>query len=324
MKRLPLSASLTGAVLGSAALFATPALANHPVLVEGNCNGPGASARQAVTPGTCGDYDGDGRIGAAEDTDEADRVFGTINAALGAGTGAAAGTGANQNGSVTVVASGNFPEVVVIGNPVTGFAGGSATPGNVTLQAAPGVDANIDAVLQGEPGSNARQSAPGIIVNSPANRYVTIRNITSRNWTSGIQVRGKSRVAINGVRLEGNVNYGVEVTDDARVAISRSEITATGFRLNPMTGDFPSDANRPDPGKGIEFDDRSSGVVFKTTVSGSFAAGLSNQTSNRRAVCVGPVSLFDNAPNYEGRFVFSKYCAFDSRGGYSATSKAGR
>ena len=272
--------------LAGAALFAGPALANHPVLVEGNCNGPGAAARIAVPVGTCGDYDADGRIGSAEDTDEADRVFGTINAALGPGMVGDVSTGVNQNGSVTIVASGVFPEVVSI-------------TGNVTLQGAPGVEANIDAVLQGFPGSGALQRAPGIIVNSPANRYVTIRNITTRNWTSGIQVNGASRVAIDGVRAENNVNYGIEVTDSARVSISRSEVRATGFRLNPVTGNFPSAANAPNPGKGIEFDDDSSGTVFLSSVTGSFAAGISNMTGRRFGVCVSQVNVFDNSPNFE-------------------------
>lgn len=59
---------LTGAGLWGAISVS----ANHPVLVEGNCNNPpaGNSAPPTGTPGTCGDYDGDGRIGIAEDNDE--------------------------------------------------------------------------------------------------------------------------------------------------------------------------------------------------------------------------------------------------------------
>jgi len=80
-----------GAALTTLLAAAGPAWANHPVLVEGNC--PGPAARTAVLPNTCGDYDGDGRIGTAEDLDAPDRVFGTITGALGPGL--AAGTGAN-------------------------------------------------------------------------------------------------------------------------------------------------------------------------------------------------------------------------------------
>ena len=230
------------AVMTFIVMGAISALANHPVLVEGNCLGNGSAQRTAVPPGTCGDYDGDGRIGTAEDTDAPfDRVFGTINAANSA-------AGINNNGTITIVASGTFPEIVTI-------------TGNVTLQAAPGVTANLDAVLQGDPGSTARQGQPGIIVNSPANRYVVIRNIQSKNWTSGIQINGNSRVAIESCIFENNVNYGIEVTGNARVTIAKSEVHATGFRLNPATGDFPTTVT-PNPGKGIEFDDNSSGPIL--------------------------------------------------------------
>jgi len=268
--------------------------ANHPVLVEGNCFGTGPAQRTMVPPGTCGDYDGDGRIGTAEDNDEGDRVFGTINAAIGS-------AGVNNNGTVTIVASGTFPETVTI-------------TGNVTLQAAPGVTANIDAVLQGDTGSTARQGQPGIIVNSPANRYVVIRNIMSKNWTSGIQINGNSRVAIEHSKFENNVNYGIEVTGNARVTISNSEVHASGFRLNPATGDFPTSA-QPNPGKGIEFDGNSSGSIFGTTVSGSFGAGISDSTGPSRGrsnVCVFNSNVFDNNPNFEGTRPATQQCGHNS------------
>lgn len=274
--------SIVGVLLGisaAVALLAPPAAwANHPVLVEGNCNNPPAGNPATVAAGTCGDYDGDGRIGTAEDND-GDRVFGTINAAN-----AASPTGANNNGTITIVSSGTFPEVVTL-------------TGNITLQAAPGVDANIDAVLQGDPGSGPRQSQPGIIVNAPANRYVVIRNITSRNWTSGIQVNGESRVSIENCRLEHNVNYGIEVNDNARVKVDKSEVIATGFRLNPATGDFPTVA-QPAPGIGISFEDNSRGAVFRTEVAGSFAAGIAKQT--RGELKLTDVYLFDNNPDQAG------------------------
>ena len=265
------------------AIGAISALANHPVFVEGNCNNAPAGSQGTVTPGTCGDYDGDGRIGTAEDNDAVDRVFGTINAANSA-------AGVNNNGTITIVTSGTFPETVTL-------------TGNVTLQAAPGVNANLDAVLQGDPGSTARQSQPGIIVNAPANRYVVIRNITSRNWTSGIQVIGNSRVAIENCILEHNINYGIEVEDNARVKVDQSQVIATGFRLNPATGDFPSANFRPNPGIGISFEDNSTGAVFRTEVSGSFAAGISANSRGRgsaQKVVLKDVYLFDNNPNTEG------------------------
>lgn len=296
---LSFAALLTGAVV----IGTENVSANHPVLVEGNCLGDGSAQRTTVPPGTCGDFDGDGRIGTAEDNDTPfDRVFGTINAANGA-------TGVNNNGTITIVTSGTFPEVVTI-------------TGNVTLQAAPGVTANLDGVLQGDPGSTARQAQPGIIVNAPANRYVVIRNILSKNWTSGIQINGESRVAIENCRLENNVEYGIEVTGNARVAISNTEVHASGFRLNPITGDFPT-TSTPDPGKGIEFDDNSSGSIFGTTVSGSFAAGISDETGGsaspsgrggrRSNVCVFNSNVFDNHPNFENVRPSNQQCGSNSR-----------
>lgn len=270
------------------------AFGNHPVLVEGNCNNPpaGSGVPMGSPAGTCGDYDGDGRIGTAEDTD-GDRVFGTITAAL------ANATGANQNGMVTIVTSGTFAEVVSI----------TGANGNVTLQAAPGVHANIDAVLQGDPGSTGRQNAPGIVVNSPANRYIVIRNIFSRNWRSGIRISGDSRVAIESCIFENNVDYGIEVNDNARVTIAKSEVHGTGFRVGGGLN-FPV-TSIPSPGRGIEFSDNSSGTVFFTTVSGSFGAGIANFTrnpssnpfqnnnfGNNNNVCVSLVNVFDNSPNF--------------------------
>ncbi|CAN5584491.1 hypothetical protein BH20VER3_BH20VER3_15200 [soil metagenome] len=257
--------------------FPSQALANHPVLVEGNCNNPPAG--DSTPPGgsgTCGDYDGDGLIGTAEDND-GDRVFGTINGANGV-------NGVSNNGTITIVTSGTFPETVTL-------------TGNVVLQAAPGVDANIDAVLQGDTGSVARQGQPGIIVNAPNNRYVVIRNIGSRNRTSGIQVLGDSRVAIENCRIEHNVNYGIEVRDNASVKVDRCEVVATGYRLNPDTGDFPT-TSQPNPGSGIGYNENARGLVCRTEVSGSFRVGII--AAGGTSVSAQDVCLFDNKVDSRG------------------------
>ncbi len=260
-------ALFTGIVL----VNVTDAFANHPVLVEGNCNVPPTGSNSAQAIGTCGDYDGDSIIGDDEDND-GDRVFGTIN-------GANSGLGVNNNGRITIVTSGTFPEVVTLA-------------GNVVLEAAPGVTANIDAVLQGDAGSGARQGAPGIIVDAPANRRVIIKNIVTRNWTNGIDIRNASHVTISNSRIENNINFGILVSDNAVVSIKDSHITATGYRLNPATGDFPSDDFIPNPGIGISFDGSSSGVVANSKVSGSFGPGVSGNSDN--PVDLINVTLFDN------------------------------
>ncbi len=264
------SSLLTSAlVLGASIWTIHQVSANHPVLVEGEA-----------------DFDGDGRLGLAEDTDGDDRIFGTITAALGAANG-----GANQNGRVTIVTSGRFHEQLNVTN----------ANGNTTIEAAPGVEATIDAVATGTraaqfPNSTnaTRQGQPGIIVNSPANRYVTLRNLVVRNWTEGIQILGRSRVTIDNVRLEGNVNHGIRASDDSRVLISHSQISSTGFRVG-ATGDFPA-TSTPNPGNGITFDQQAQGLVTDTTVSGNFGYGIAKLGS--AYIEARRVVAFDNSINF--------------------------
>lgn len=251
------------------ALSVTPSgSANHPVLVEGNCDSP-VPGTTIVDKGTCGDFDGDGRIGTAEDTDGADRIFGTLAAAIGPGTGAAAGTGANQNGRVTIVKSGRFAEVVLI----------TGANGNVEVEAAPGVDANIDAVFQGDPagGNNVRQTTSGIIVDAPADRRITLRNLVIRNWTNGVEVRGDSRVVLFNCRIDNNQNTGIITMGNSRITVDHSQITATGYRVGTL-GDAPRTV-LPASGNGVEFQGASGGVIANTLITGSFGVGIARNSS---------------------------------------------
>jgi hypothetical protein len=266
------------AALGITAVLGlnVPISANHPVLVEGEQT-----------------FDGDANFGIAEDND-GDLVFGTINTALAAALGAA-----NQNGRVTIVTSGRFGEVVVI----------NAANGNVTLEAAPGVEANIDAVITGAranefPGTNAtRQAAPGIVVNAINLSHVVIRNIVSRNWTEGIIVTGDSRVTIDKCRIEYNVNRGILVQGNARVSVIDTQVNATGFRVG-ATGQAPfarpgnpAPVITPAPGSGIDFQG-GTGVVANSTVTGSFAGGVVNAVGS--ALRLVNVVTFDNNPDISG------------------------
>lgn len=233
-------------LVGTTFLNSTKVEANHPVLVEGNCDSPVPGTTLVSPPGVCGDFDGDGRISTAEDTDGADRIFGTLRAALGPGTGAAAGTGANTNGSILIVASGRFAENLVIGNSGFIVGEGAANPGNVTIEAAPGVEADIDAVLQGDPagGNTTRQAGAGIVVIYTANdRLVTLRNLTIRNWAQGVGVALNSRVHIDNCRFENNQDNAVRAQDNALLTITNSQINATRRRI-PVTG-------APAPGNGV-------------------------------------------------------------------------
>jgi parallel beta-helix repeat protein len=263
---LALSFLIAAVLIGVSFVSSRNVSANHPVLVEGNCDSP-VPGTTLVAPGTCGDFDGDGRIGTAEDTDGADRIFGTITAALGPGTGAAAGTGANLNGTITIVASGRFAENIVI-SPQT------AIIGNVTLEAAPGVLADIDAVLQGDGGNTTRQGGIGIhIIPIGNDRRIVLRNLTIRNFATGILLAENARVTIDNCRLENNLDYGIRLLDDARVAVFNTRVASTGFRVGaavPTTTTF---------GHGISFEGATAGSVFHSFITGSFGSALSNTSS---------------------------------------------
>ena len=277
-------------VLGVGFFGTQPAEANHPVLVEGNCDSP-VPGTTIVSPGTCGDHDGDGRIGTAEDTDGADRIFGTINAAMGPGTGAAAGTGANHNGLVRIVSSGRFAEAIYIGRAGIVPPFGSASPGHVTLEAAPGVHAIIDAVLQGDPasGNNSRQNGIGIHIfylPSEGDRRVTLRNLTIRNYTIGIETSGVS-VEVVDCRLENNLEYGIRAGGSSRLVVLNSEVVNTGFRI----GTAP---NVPSEGQGIRINQATAKIV-NTAVSYSHGAGIHNNLPSATALTLYRVSSFFNA-----------------------------
>lgn len=262
------------------------AFANHAVYVEGE-----------------EDFDRDGRIGAAEDTD-GDAIFGKINTAL-----AAAAGGLNQNGKAIIVTSGRFLETVSITGPVT-------------LEAAPGVEADIEAFLS--PAVDAtrladfdtptinnttRQSAPGIVVNVPVSpgglagmpqvpglagtndRPVVLRNLTIRNWTDGVTVVN-GQVLIDNVRIEHNIQHGVNVLNNSQVAIVNTSVAASGFRVNPNTGDFPRGVQGI--GVGVRFRNTSTGDISRSSLTNNFNSGLSIETPRVRDVTIRDVQFFAN------------------------------
>ncbi len=250
-------------ITGVTLLSGERASANHPVLVEGNCDSP-VPGTTIVNINACGDYDGDGRIGTAEDTDGADRIFGTLAAAIGPGTGAAAGTGANWNGRVIIVRSGRFAEQLVI-QP--------ASPGNLQIEAAPGVEANIDAVLQGDPagGNTARQAGIGIYIDMAGT--VTLRNLTIRNFMVGVEIVNSSRVFVDNCRVENNLDYGFRARILSRLIINNSSISNTGRRI---PGALPS----PGAGNGIQFEDVAGGVISNSIIAQSSGAAINNLSGN--------------------------------------------
>jgi parallel beta-helix repeat protein len=286
--------------VGTASWNSVNVSANHPVLVEGNCDSP-VPGTTIVNPnsGVCGDYDGDGRIGTAEDTDGADRIFGTLKAALGPGTGAAAGTGANNNGRITIVKSGRFAEQLLIGMTIPDFPDqGSPTPGNVTIEAAPGVEANIDAVLQGDPagGNTARQAGSGITIyngttNTPTT-VVTLRNLVVRNFANGIVTAGSTRVNIDNCRIENNRDNGILMTDFGQVVVSNSQVQSNGFRI-PVSG-------ASNPGAGITVTDGVRARIYNTVISNNFGPGIASSTANAANVVLYKVVVSFNNPDLMG------------------------
>lgn len=245
-------------------MLAPPAAANHSVQVEGDT-----------------DFDGDGLLGTDEDGD-GDLVFGTLNGALQDTPGSI-----SQNGRITVVTSGKFLEGLTV-----------TAGGNVIIEAAPGVSANLEAFNPpgNDPGNTTRQNAPGITVDSDGSFIVVLRNLTIRNWTTGILAQGSSRVTVDGCLLDSNVSYGIRARENARVTIVNSRVDASGYRATPS----PGVDNNPSPGIGIAFDDNSYGAVATTTVSHSFAGGVANRTvdGNRLRLRMNDVNVINNNPDY--------------------------
>jgi len=275
------------AVAAAIALGAQPAAANHPVLVEGNNAGDGLSLT-LVPPGASGDYDGDGNVGVAEDTDNAtDRIFGTLGAALLAANG-----GANANGHIIIVSSGRFPEQITIPN----VAGGQAVINGVTIiEAAPGVQASIDAVLQGDAGNATRQAGTGITINSQdTDRLVILRNIAVRNFQVGLSVTGNVRVVCEDCRFDSNVAANVTVGGNAKLTLVGCEVRAGGMRFNPGKAS-------PNPGDGVVFTGSASGVISDCSISGNTAAGVRNGST--ATIQILDSDIFDNTPNLIGKIL---------------------
>jgi hypothetical protein len=267
------------------ALFAAPASANHPVLVEGNNGSDLGPGNSIVPPGTSGDFDGDGRVGVAEDTDNAtDRIFGTISAALLADHG-----GANANGHVIIVTSGRFPEQIRVPNP----SGAQYTVnGTTVIEAAPGVQANIDAVLQGDPGNATRQTLPGVLINSSAtDRSIVLRNLVIRNWGVGLLATANSRVTVTNCRFDSNL-LNLQIRQNSRVAIADSSVSAGGLRFNPAPP--PAGAN----GGGILVQDTASASISGSTITNNGGVGIRNTGSG--TVRVRDSNVFDNNPDLQG------------------------
>jgi hypothetical protein len=149
----------------------------------------------------------------------------------------------------------------------------------VTIQAAPGVSAEINAVLQGDVAgnNNVRQEGVGIDVfaASPDNKII-LRNLTIRNYATGLRLQANSRVTIENCRFENNRDYGIQVLNTARLEAKGLRIAATGFRVSTAN-------NTTTFGHGISFEGNSAGTVFHSQITGSFGAAISNTSAGGAA-----------------------------------------
>ena len=195
-----------------------------------------------------------------------------MRAALGTGTGAAAGTGINYNGTINIVASGKFSEQLILGDdPATGPV---ETLQNVTIQGAPGALVIIDAVLSGDPasGNPTRLNGTGIVVNAPTtSSHVVLRNLIVRNFSTGLSIENNSRVTVENCVFQNNRNYGIRALGSSRLAVLGTSVLDTGFRVS-------TELDTPAPGHGISFEDSSGGTVAKSLTTGNAGAGLVNSS----------------------------------------------
>jgi len=260
--------ALTLAFLVLASAPAALAQAGRTVFVEGNCNDitpavpvtappQGSRGNPRTAAGSCGDYDGDGTIGTAEDGD-GDNVYGTINGAL-TGLGGA-------NGRVLIVKSGTYSEQIA----------GSLTNGHVQIEAAEGVEANIDAVQPGDPNVNntvTREQGIGLLLSGQPGTSFTLRNLTVRYWLIGMRVSGSVRLVVQKCRFDKNLNYGIEMLTSSRITMNDSQITHTGRRLGTVNPAPAADT------AGIRFADTTGGFINNTVIADSVGAGVRNNST---------------------------------------------
>lgn len=247
---LPTLALAVLTLLNAPAALAQPGLT---VFVEGNC---------ATSEGGnfCGDYDNDERVGGFEDVD-GDNVYGTINGAL-----SALGGG---NGRVVIVKSGTFGQQIAV----------SLGTGHVQIEAADGVEANIDAtVWLSTTGNTVREQGIGLLLSGQPGTSITLRNLTIRNWLIGMRVAGSVRLIVEHCRFDNNLNYAIQMLALSRITMTRSRIAHTGRRLvsvNPP----------PSPGTGIQFADQAGGVLHDSVILNSVGAGVHQNSAFNVGLC---------------------------------------
>lgn len=214
-----------------------------------------------------GDFDGDGRFGADEDSD-GDDVFHTIAAIPGfkvdEGTGGSIAPALRYN-AITIVSSGVFREFL---RP--------ARFGSTTIEAAPGVRAIFDA--QGtDADASIRRLNPCLIVHGP----ITLRNLTFRHWEAGIEVAADGTLVLENCQFEDIQGAGVRVLAGGRVVIRECTFTRCG--------------SRPDgTGAALLFAAGAEGIVKNCTIADNYGAGVQGKSQR---VLLADSNVVRNNPN---------------------------
>jgi hypothetical protein len=176
----------------------------------------------------------------------------------------------------------------------------------VTIQAAPGVVAEIDAVLQGDPagGNTARQNQTGIVIyyfpnSGVSDRTVTLRNLVIRNFTQGIGTFGDNTILIENCRIENNIKAGINVTGSHKMVIARSVISGNGRRIGAGV------STTPNPGDGLIVAEGASAKIFDTVFSNNVAAGIRNTTGVASRVTLFKVANYFNGTDIVGPVTIS-------------------
>ena len=81
-----------------------------------------------------------------------------------------------------------------------------------------------------------RQAMPGIVINTnDTDRAVILRNLVIRNWTIGLQVKGRARVTAERCRFDSNLAANISVEDASNATVSDCQVQAAGMRAGEFS-----------------------------------------------------------------------------------------
>lgn len=218
-------------------------------------NGYWSGNLTAFLEGTA-DFDGDGRTGAAEDSD-GDNVFGSISAIPGFDQPTGIIGPRSVYNHVVVVTSGVFRESI---RTTATFAV------DYTIEAAPGVIAVFDI--------SDTNGIPPELPPSPVNvsTVVTLRNLTFRNFSNVIQVAAGGTLLVEDCRFEDcGIGYAIVVERGGRAVVRGCTITRCGDKRSGLGG-------------GIRVLAGTDVIVSNCTITGNFGVGVERKDKRLRLI----------------------------------------